>query len=130
MPEYAAVPEYTVLTIISVLAVIAVELVWLRTGVFRTARYWLTMAIVWGFQAVVDGWLTRLSDPIVIYRDSAIVGVRFPWDIPIEDFGFGFAMVTLTILIWHRLGERRREDSRVGDRRPTTPEVADPGSEP
>jgi lycopene cyclase domain-containing protein len=103
-------PEYTILTAISVVAVIAAELLWLRTGIFGTARYWLTMIIVWGFQIPVDGWLTKLSEPIVIYRESETIGIRFPWDIPIEDFGFGFSMVTLTILIWHRL--------EAGDRQP------------
>lgn len=100
-------PEYTALTVISVLAVVLIELLLLRTGIFGSARYWLTVIIVWAFQVPVDGWLTKLSDPIVIYRRSAILGFRFPWDIPIEDFGFGFSMVTLTILIWQWL-ERRR----------------------
>lgn len=110
-------PEYTILTVIAVLVVIMIELVWFRTGVFRTARYWLSMAIVWGFQILVDGWLTKLSAPIVIYRSSATSGIRFPWDIPIEDFGFGFAMVTLTILIWHRLGDRGSVDRALDEQR-------------
>jgi lycopene cyclase domain-containing protein len=99
-------PEYTVLTVIAVLATIALELFVLRTGIFATAQYWLTMVIVFGFQVLVDGWLTKLSDPIVIYHPDQMLGVRFPWDIPIEDYGFGFAMVTLTILGWRRLLDR------------------------
>lgn len=113
-------PEYTVLTVISVLAVVLAELLLLRTGIFGTVRYWLTMIIVWLFQVPVDGWLTKLSDPIVIYRPSQILGIRFPWDIPIEDFGFGFSMVTLTIMIWERLGVGRSAgrglDQKVGTR--------------
>jgi lycopene cyclase domain-containing protein len=99
-------PEYTVLTVIAVLGTIALELVVFRTGIFRTAQYWLTMVIVFAFQVVVDGWLTKLSDPIVIYHPDQMLGIRFPWDIPIEDYGFGFAMVTLTILLWRRLLDR------------------------
>ncbi len=95
-------PEYTVLTVIAMIAVVLLELLWLRTGIFRTAQYWLSMVIVFGFQILVDGWLTKLSDPIVIYNTDEMLGVRFPWDIPIEDFGFGFAMVTLAILLWRR----------------------------
>ena len=96
------IPEYTVLTVLSVLAVVALELVWLRTGIFATLQYWLSMSIVFGFQILVDGWLTKLSDPIVIYNEQEMLGVRAPWDIPIEDFGFGFTMVTLAILLWRR----------------------------
>jgi len=95
-------PEYTLLTVLSVLAVVALELFWFRTGIFRTAQYWASMAIVFAFQILVDGWLTKLSDPIVIYDEQQMLGVRAPWDIPIEDFGFGFTMVTLAILIWRR----------------------------
>jgi hypothetical protein len=29
-----------------------------------------------------------------------MTGLRFPWDIPIEDFLFGFALVTATLLLW------------------------------
>ena len=96
-------PEYTVATLLTILAVILVEILWLRTGVFRTAKYWVSLLIMFSFQILVDGWLTKLSDPIVIYAPEPMLGVRFPWDIPVEDFGFGFAMLTLTILIWKRL---------------------------
>ena len=37
-------PDYTVLTAVAVVAVVVVELAWLRTGVFTTAQYWITMA--------------------------------------------------------------------------------------
>lgn len=97
-------PEYTLATILTMLAVIAIELFWLRTGIFRSAQYWISMVIVFSFQILVDGWLTKLSDPIVIYNPERMLGVRWPWDIPIEDFGFGFAMVTLTLVIWRHSG--------------------------
>ena len=95
-------PEYTVLTVLSVVAVVALELCWLRTGIFSTLQYWFSMAIVFAFQVLVDGWLTKLSDPIVIYNPDEMLGIRAPWDIPVEDFGFGFTMVTLAILFWRR----------------------------
>jgi lycopene cyclase domain-containing protein len=101
VPEYG-VPEYTVLTGIAIVAVVVLELVWLRTGIFTTLQYWLSMIIVFAFQIPVDGWLTKLSDPIVIYNPEQMLGLRMPWDIPVEDFGFGFAMVTLAILLWRR----------------------------
>jgi lycopene cyclase domain-containing protein len=101
------IPEYTVLTVIAVVGTVLVELCWLRTGIFRTAQYWISMAIVFAFQVPVDGWLTKLRDPIVIYNPAEMLGLRTPWDIPVEDFGFGYAMVTLTILVWRKLLARR-----------------------
>lgn len=112
--DEVGLPEYTLLTAIAVLAVVVVELVWFRTGIFRTAQYWITMAIVFAFQALVDGWLTKLSNPIVIYNPAEFSGIRVPWDIPVEDFGFGFAMVTLAILLWRRW-LARQPDLEQGD---------------
>ena len=97
--------EYTVWSAVAVLVVVALEGLWLRTGLFRTAQYWIAMAIVFGFQCLVDGWLTKLSAPIVLYAQDHMLGVRAPWDIPVEDFAFGFAMVTLALLVW----EARRD---------------------
>lgn len=99
-------PEYTVLAVLSVAVTVALEVFVLRTGVLRTLQFWLAMAIVGAFQILVDGWLTKLSAPIVLYSPDAMLGVRFPWDIPVEDFLFGFSMVTLTILGWVRLTRR------------------------
>ena len=97
--------EYTVWSAIAVLAVVALELLWLRTGLFRRLQFWIAMAIVFFFQCLVDGWLTKLSAPIVLYAENQMLGVRAPWDIPVEDFAFGFAMVTLALLFW----EARRD---------------------
>lgn len=104
-------PEYTVLAAASVLLVVAAERFWLHTGIFRSAQYWLTMAIVAFFQILVDGWLTKLSAPIVRYDGAFFLGVRAPWDIPVEDFLFGFSMVTLAILLWVRGGRSDEQEA-------------------
>jgi lycopene cyclase domain-containing protein len=98
---------YTAPAVLAVLAVCALELLVLRTGLFRRPAYWLSMLIVVGFQILVDGWLTKLSDPIVVYDDRQITGIRFPFDIPVEDFLFGFALVTAVLLLWVRQREHR-----------------------
>lgn len=93
---------YTLPAVLSVLVVIGLERFALRTGLFRSATYWISMVIVFGFQILVDGWLTKLTAPIVIYDDSHTTGIRFPFDIPVEDFLFGWAMVTAVLLLWVR----------------------------
>ncbi|MGI8613801.1 MAG: lycopene cyclase domain-containing protein [Nocardioidaceae bacterium] len=104
-------PEYPLMAAAAVVAVAVLELAWLRTGVFRSGRYWAAMAIVLGFQVPVDGWLTKLGDPVVLYRASSMLGVRWPWDIPVEDFAFGFAMITLAIVLWEHAGARRQPET-------------------
>src|ERR1700757_4724708 len=98
---------YALPAAISVVVVVALELTVWRTGLFRRRAYWLSMVIVLGFQIPVDGWLTKLSAPIVIYDVRQTSGIRFPFDIPVEDFLFGFALVTAVLLLWERQRERR-----------------------
>jgi lycopene cyclase domain-containing protein len=99
--------EYTVATLAAVVLVVLVELLWARTGIFRSLQYWLSMTIVFFFQSLVDGRLTLLPNPVVSYAPEQMSGIRFPFDIPIEDFGFGFALVTATIILWRVAGRRR-----------------------
>jgi lycopene cyclase domain-containing protein len=102
---------YTLPAVVAVVVVIAWELVMLRTGLFRRGAYWISMAIVGAFQVVVDGWLTKLSAPIVLYNEEHSTGIRFPWDIPVEDFLFGWAMITAVLLLWVRRGDRTEGDA-------------------
>ena len=102
-------PIYPTLAVAAGIAVVALELFGLRTGLFRDRAYWISMAICFAFMIPVDGWLTKLSAPLVLYEPAMMLGVRFPWDIPVEDFGFGFSMVTLTIICWIRLGREEKK---------------------
>lgn len=103
-------PWYTVLTVVAIVAVVAYELGWARTGLLRRSDFWVSMGIAWFFQIFVDGWLTKLSSPIVLYAPETFSGIRVFFDSPIEDFGFGFAMVTLTLVTWEQLGRRTAAD--------------------
>jgi len=96
--------EYTTLAVLAVAAVVALELAGLRTGLFRLRSYWAAMAVCSGFMIAVNGWLTKLSAPTVVYDEHQTMGWRFPWDIPVEDYLFGFALLTLTMLLWERAG--------------------------
>ncbi len=105
-------PEYAVASAVALAAVVALELAVLRTGLFRDRAYWVAMAINLAFMVVVDGWLTKLSAPIVRYDPDQKTPWRFPWDIPVEDFAFGIALLTLVMLLWDRAGGRRARGRR------------------
>jgi lycopene cyclase domain-containing protein len=96
-------PEYTVLTVTAVLVVIVLDLALIRTRLLATVSFWITLSIMWGFQILVDGWLTKLRAPIVIYDEASFSGVRIFLDSPIEDFGFGFAMIVATLMVWETI---------------------------
>lgn len=101
--------SYTVSALLSAVAVVGLELTVLRTGLLRRRSFWVAYAICLFFQVVVDGWLTKLSAPIVIYDPDHFSGWRVPFDIPVEDYVYGFTLITLTLLMWEwlRLRERR-----------------------
>jgi lycopene cyclase domain-containing protein len=83
-----------------VVAVVVLELRALRTGLLRTRAYWIALVICYGFMVGVNGWLTKLSAPVVLYDEHEATGWRLPWDIPVEDYLFGFALLTMAMLMW------------------------------
>ena len=95
--------EYTLAAAAGVVLAVALELAVLRTGMFRDRRYWVALAIVGCFQLVVNGVLT--CPPIVAYDPRRILGPRIACA-PVEDLGFGFAMVTATLSLWRWTGRR------------------------
>lgn len=106
--------EYTTLALLAVAATLVAEIVWLRTGLFRSPSYWITMGICLFFMVLVNGWLTKLSAPIVRYYPPFFLGIRFPWDIPVEDFAFGIAVINTALLGWlwpERARVARKQDA-------------------
>jgi len=93
---------YTLSSLVACAAVLGLELAVFRTGLLRRHTYWIALGIILFFQVIVDGWLTKLTAPIVVYARQHFSGVRFPWDIPVEDYLFGWAMCTLALLLWER----------------------------
>lgn len=105
-----ALAIYPATAIASAIVVIALELLVFRTGVFRRSAFWVTMLIVYAFMIPVDGWLTAMPDPIVGYRPEDVSGWRPIWDILAEEYVYAFGLLTLTIVLWERAGERDRSD--------------------
>jgi lycopene cyclase domain-containing protein len=99
------VREYTLAAAAGMALAVLLETVVLRTGMFGDRRYWVTLAIVVCFQLLVNGVLT--CPPIVAYDPAQILGPRIACA-PVEDLGFGFAMVTATLSLWRWTGRQQR----------------------
>jgi lycopene beta-cyclase len=115
-------PDYTVLVLLLLGLVLLTERV-LRSHVFLMRAYWTAMAISAGFMILINGWLTKQSAPIVIYAGDEFVLGRPIWDIPTEDFAFGFALLTMVLTCWIKVTGVRATDAQLEDRISTVDEV-------
>ena len=106
---------YTALTALALVVAVVVDRWVLQTRLTSSSTWWLSYAIVVGFQLLTNGWLTGRG--IVSYDGDVILGsgrvtalgdgrIAFA---PVEDLGFGFAMLLLTCAVWVRLGRRDEE---------------------
>jgi lycopene cyclase domain-containing protein len=102
------VNSYPMLTLAAMAVAVAVDTIGLRTHLLRTRAFWASLAIMFSFQVFVDGWLTRSTGTIVRH----LSGLRIGFNTPIEDFGFAFALILLTLSVWHALGRRTAPTSR------------------
>jgi len=98
---------YTELVLVALAATVALDLFILRTTLLRRKAFWTAYAIVLAFQLIINGVLTGV--PVVRYEPSTILGARLIYA-PIEDIGFGFALVLLTLSSWVWLGRRERAE--------------------
>lgn len=95
--------SYTLAAVLGVPCAIVVDLAVLRTKLVAQKGFWVSYAIILFFQLIVNGLLTGLR--IVRYDADAITGLRIAYA-PVEDLGFGFAMVTGTLSLWVWFGRR------------------------
>ncbi|HEY2791123.1 MAG TPA: lycopene cyclase domain-containing protein [Micromonosporaceae bacterium] len=94
---------YTFAVVIAIVVTLLVDLVVLRTRLVTRALFWCTYPLILIFQLIANGVLTGRG--VVRYAPDAILGVRLV-DAPIEDLGFGFALVLTTLSVWVWLGRR------------------------
>lgn len=94
---------YTVAAVLGVVAALIADLAILRTRLVTRQVFWLTYPIVLLGQLLSNGVLTGAG--VVTYRPDAIVGWRVAYA-PIEDLGFGFSLVLVTLSVWVWLGRR------------------------
>jgi lycopene cyclase domain-containing protein len=103
---------YTVAALVGVAFAAVLDLLVLRTKLLRRKVFWVSYAVILGFQLIVNGILT--GQRLVVYSSSAILGSSAPhllgdWHVayaPIEDLLFGFSLVLQTLAWWSWLGRR------------------------
>jgi lycopene cyclase domain-containing protein len=107
---------YTEIAVAAVLAAVVLDRWALRTRLTTTGTWWAAYGIIVVFQLLTNGWLTGRR--IVTYAPESIIGgsrVTFAGHgrlgyAPVEDLGFGFALVLTTCVVWVWLGRRSGEE--------------------
>ena len=102
---------YTQLAIAAVVLAIFLDFGVFKTRLIQQKIFWVSYTIIIGFQFLTNGLFTGLQ--IVMYRDFAILGSDSPIEsappllgdgrlffAPVEDVGFGFSLVLLSMSIW------------------------------
>ncbi len=97
---------YTAIAVVAVLAAVALDRWAARTRLTTTRDWWVAYGIIVFFQLLTNGWLTGRR--IVRYDPDAIIGdggVLLVGDgrlvyAPVEDLGFGFALVLTSCVVW------------------------------
>jgi lycopene cyclase domain-containing protein len=107
---------YTAIAVTAALAAVALDRWAARTRLTASGTWWAAYGIIVFFQLLTNGWLTGRR--IVRYDPDAILGsdrVTFIGDgrilyAPVEDLGFGFALVLISCVVWVWLGHRSDEE--------------------
>lgn len=105
---------YTAIAVVAVLAAVALDRWAAGTRLTASGTWWAAYGIIVFFQLLTNGWLTGRR--IVRYDPDAIIGsdrVTLVGDgrlayAPVEDLGFGFALVLTTSVVWVWMGRRSR----------------------
>jgi lycopene cyclase domain-containing protein len=103
-PKEELMKEYTLIAVISVIVTIILDKI-AGTGLLRQRFFYLFLAIIAGFKFAVNGFLTGAG--IVLYDPRYYLGIRLG-SIPLEDFLFGFSMVTIGVIAWEWM--KRKEE--------------------
>ena len=88
--------EYTILALAAAVGSVVLDRL-LGTHLLARRRFWVAMAIMFFFKIPSNGYLT--GRPIVLYDPAYFLGIRLG-TIPVEDFFYGFGLITLSLVLW------------------------------
>lgn len=72
----------------------------IKTHLFSQKRTYLFLFILTGLIFIFNGYLT--ARPVVLYDSKYLTDVRI-WTIPIEDFGYGYALILLCTILFEKI---------------------------
>ncbi len=107
---------YTAIAVVAVLAAVVLDRWAARTRLTASGTWWAAYGVIVFFQLLTNGWLTGRGivryDPETIIGSSRVqlVGEGRLLFAPVEDLGFGFALVLTSCVAWVWLGRRTGQE--------------------
>lgn len=95
--------SYTIPALLAAAVTLVFDLFVFRTRIVRTRHYLRFIGFMTIGFLLCNGILTAL--PVVTYNPSEMLNIRF-FTIPVEDFVYGFALVTSTISIYEFINRK------------------------
>jgi hypothetical protein len=99
-------PEYTIAVIISLLLLLVADLWIVRSKLILSRRFQIFIFMVIVLQTIVDNYLNGRwwLDSFIVgpYPEQFYSGIRII-ETPLENYGFGIAMMWLTVMIFESL---------------------------
>ena len=96
--------EYTILAFAVALTGLALDYL-LKTNLVRQKKFWVFWAVMAALTSIVNGYLTWR--PIVSYGEAFNLGIRI-MTIPVEDYFYGFGLITMNVVLWEYFTRRFR----------------------
>lgn len=114
---FASGAEYTGLVFIFLGIALMVDRL-LGTDLFLQRRFYVYLLLITLFTLIFNGYLTWR--PVVLYGEAYQQGIRIG-TIPIEDFGYGFALLFLATSLFEKLKRRRSTQAQSVEHRALHP---------
>lgn len=96
--------SYTLFAFTSVVIVFLVDTL-LKTDLITNKKFWILQTVVFILTLIFDNF--AVAKGIYYYDIDQISGIRLPYA-PIEDFLFGFSLVTLNLIIYEWNTRRKK----------------------
>lgn len=97
--------EYTIVSGTAAGAVLVMDRL-LGTRLSSNRMFWIFWAVMAALTTMVNGYLTWR--PIVRYGAEFFLGIRV-FTIPVEDYLFGFALITMNLIVWELFTDTRKK---------------------
>jgi lycopene cyclase domain-containing protein len=110
-------PEYTILTFLALFLAVILDVWIFKTKLFFQKKFWIFLLVVAFLQTIVDNWLNGRwwLDSYIVgpYGDAYYLGIKI-WNTPIENYFYGFGLITMVVSFFEFLKKRFSANKKEG----------------